>query len=147
MERLGTLFLQADTTLLRRHRSGYLIIVALVIALGTVLSLVLASRLKEVIENPITHLALTSQLVSEQKDYSIRAVKHYDDEVGHLVDEFNEMLTQIEQRDRALQDGHDALVGRVNQRTKELRQENEEHRRTGLSLEKEIQERKKSKQV
>ena len=143
MELLGTLYLQTDAGFLMEHFANYLLIVLLVIALGIALTLVLSSRLKDIIGNPIIDLALTSRLVSDQKDYSIRAIKHHDDEIGNLVDEFNEMLTQIEERDRALQDGHDALEGRVNQRTKELRQENEEHRRTAITLEQEIKERKK----
>ena len=62
----------------------------------------LSSRLQRVISGPILHLAQTAHIVSDKKDYSVRAVKHSQDEVGFLIDGFNEMLTQIQERDVAL---------------------------------------------
>lgn len=53
-------------------------------------------------------------LVSVGKDYSAQAVKHADDEIGSLVDSFNEMLTQIEAREHALRESEEryALAAR-----------------------------------
>lgn len=71
-----------------------LLVVVLVLSCGA--AYLTASRLQYVISAPILTLAETASQVSRQKDYSIRATKAGDDEVGVLVDRFNEMLMQIE---------------------------------------------------
>ena len=48
--------------------------------------------------------------VSRRKDYSIRVMKRNEDELGRLVDAFNEMLEQIQHRDRNLQQRTAELV-------------------------------------
>jgi C4-dicarboxylate-specific signal transduction histidine kinase len=55
-----------------------------------------------------------------EKNYSVRAIKQNDDELGQLVDGFNEMLMQIQTRDTALQTARDHLEKRVEERTSEL---------------------------
>jgi PAS domain S-box-containing protein len=60
--------------------------------------------------------------VAAQKNYSLRAKKQTEDELGHLIDVFNEMLAQIQLRDVALQATQDLLEQRVKERTEELRQ-------------------------
>ncbi len=62
-------------------------------------------------------------MISVDRNYSIRAVKESDDELGHLVEGFNQMLTQIEERDADLRNAHDELERRVEQRTAELQSE------------------------
>jgi signal transduction histidine kinase len=71
----------------------------------------LASRLQSLISTPILNLSETARRVSQLQDYSIRATRSSGDEVGILVDSFNEMLTLVETCDRNLQDARDeALV-------------------------------------
>jgi signal transduction histidine kinase/CheY-like chemotaxis protein len=70
--------------------------------LSLLASLLLASRLREVISRPILHLAEIETRVSREKDYSVRARKEADDELGVLIDGFNDMLGQIQSRDAAL---------------------------------------------
>jgi len=142
-EHVGTLFLMADVSFMKQRIAVYSLGVLLVVLVSAFLSFLLAMRLQQLISRPITHLALLAKIVKDDKDYSVRATKDTSDEIGKLVDEFNEMLTQIEQRDRALQDAHDKLEERVNMRTKELQQEIIEHKRTAASLQQEIQERKR----
>ncbi len=139
----GTLFLLADVSFMKQRIAIYSLGVLLVVLVSAFLSFLMAMRLQQLISRPITHLALLAKIVKEDKDYSVRATKDTSDEIGHLVDEFNEMLTQIEQRDRALQEAHDQLEDRVNKRTKELQQEIIEHKRTAASLQQEILERKR----
>jgi len=82
----------------------------------------LASRLQRVITTPIYNLLKTMKAVSEDEDYSHRAPKKAKahDELGNLVDGFNNMLTKIEMRDRELSHYHDRLSEMVEQRTAEL---------------------------
>lgn len=64
--------------------------------------LVLTPWLQRPITQPILDLAKTTQSITDCKDYSLRAQKSSDDEIGHLADSFNEMLGQIQQRDSSL---------------------------------------------
>lgn len=60
------------------------------------------ARMMNLITNPITSLKEIAQEVTSKKDYSIRMLDRPSDEVGVLVDSFNNMLDQIEERDSAL---------------------------------------------
>lgn len=55
-------------------------------------------------------LAHTAKVVSERKDYSLRAEKRTDDEIGFLIDRFNEMLSQIEEHEKEIQEVNEQLV-------------------------------------
>jgi PAS domain S-box-containing protein len=55
------------------------------------------------ISNPIIALAETAGKISELRNYSLRATKTSDDELGDLTEAFNSMLNQI-------QAGHAALI-------------------------------------
>jgi two-component system sensor histidine kinase/response regulator len=93
----------------------------LVILVGTAtLALGLASRLQRVVSEPIAHLADIARRVSEQKNYSVRAVKQADDDLGQLIDTFNGMLSEIEMRDVELLHKGDRLEQEVATRTAEL---------------------------
>ena len=83
-------------------------VVELVIDLGVLLvasivALALSTRLQGLISQPILGLARTARLVSDKKDYSVRATKSSEDELGRVIDSFNEMLAQIEAADTELQ--------------------------------------------
>ncbi len=60
------------------------------------------------------------EAVSRKKDFSIRASKEAEDEIGTLIDRFNEMLTQLQTRDRLLAEHRHNLEGQVRERTAEL---------------------------
>ena len=80
----------------------------------------IASRLQNLITRPILSLNQTMSQVSHHKDYSIRAVNDNSDEIGHMIDGFNEMLGQIEAQARELVLHRDTLEATVAQRTHEL---------------------------
>ena len=61
-----------------------------------------------------------ARLVSEKKEYTVRAEAAGHDEVGLLIQAFNEMLGQIQQRDVALVEANEQLEARVRERTAEL---------------------------
>ena len=83
----------------------------------------ISSRLQDAITRPIRELAWTAKMISVERNYSIRATKESDDELGHLVEGFNQMLSQIELRDGDLRKAHDELELRVEQRTAQLQSE------------------------
>ena len=118
---LGTLFIRADfrPTLGKLMRLyGKLLGGVLVVSL--LLVLFLASRSQRLFTSPILHLAEVLHQVAEQGDYTLRASRTTADEVGDLTEAFNGMLTQIQQRDSALQAARDGLEKRVEERTSEL---------------------------
>jgi hypothetical protein len=51
------------------------------------------------ISGPILELAKVAKVVTEKKDYLLRARRTSDDEVGSMIDAFNEMLGTIQSRD------------------------------------------------
>jgi PAS domain S-box-containing protein len=120
-EQIGTVYIEADLHELRTRLLHFAGIVAAVLLASSVVVFLLASKLQRVISEPILHLASTAMMVSERKNYSLRAVKQGQDELGFLVDRFNEMLAQIQQRDEELQQHRDHLEEEVAARIGELR--------------------------
>ena len=105
---VGTVFLRSSTAELAARLRRYVTILAGVTLLSVAVSLLLASQLQKVISGPILHLAELETRVSRERDYSLRAVKHGEDELGVLIDGFNDMLNQIQSRDAELTVAKDA---------------------------------------
>jgi two-component system, sensor histidine kinase and response regulator len=122
-ERVGAVFLEGDTVEYKQLLVGYLLFFALIVAAVSLGAFAMAGRLQRLISNPILELAWTTKLVTSTRDYSIRAGKHSEDEVGVLIDGFNEMLGQIQNRDTELRHAREDLERRVDERTTELEQE------------------------
>ena len=101
-ETLGTVYIQSDLTELRARLQRFAVIVTFVMAGCLAVVLLVSSRLQRVISEPIVQLASAQTLVRDRKDYSIRAAKHSNDELGVLIDGFNQMLGEIQTRDVAL---------------------------------------------
>ncbi len=114
---VGTIFLEADLKDLnsRMIRSGA---IDLAVLLGSLsIAFLLSYRLQRVISAPIRELADIASSVSAHENYSIRATKRGQDEIGILFDQFNSMLDRIQQRDITIQKAHDDLEKRVAERT------------------------------
>jgi len=73
-----------------------------VLLASSILAFLLSSRLRAVIETPIAQLVRATTLVAQTGDYSTRAEKMSGDELGVLVDRFNEMLAGIQSREEDL---------------------------------------------
>ncbi|HSD65104.1 MAG TPA: histidine kinase dimerization/phospho-acceptor domain-containing protein, partial [Vicinamibacteria bacterium] len=99
---VGVIYLLSNTSELNARLRRYLGILGGVTFASLLASLLLASQLQKVISRPILHLADLETRVSREKDYSVRAVKEADDELGVLIDGFNDMLGQIQSRDAEL---------------------------------------------
>ncbi|MGH7950850.1 MAG: ATP-binding protein [Limisphaerales bacterium] len=130
----GTVCLYSDLHQIHERFVRYAGIILLFMVASWVLTLFLSWLLQRVITRPVFHLGEIAKTVSSEKNYSVRAIKHGDDELGHLIDSFNEMLGQIQQRDSKLQQAHDQLEARVEERTRNLRDEIAERRRTEAAL-------------
>ena len=97
-----------------------------VLTLAVFFAFVLSGRLRRSISDPILGLAETARAVSRENDYSVRAEKYDDDEIGAFTDAFNQMLEQIESQSAALADARDLLEVRVADRTVMLQKTNAE---------------------
>ena len=133
-ERVGTVYIQSDLKEVTNRLHQYAGIVGVVLVASSLVALLLSLQLQQLISKPILNLASTAKTVSTEKNYSVRAVKKSEDELGQLIDDFNEMLTQIQARDAALQAAHDELEKRVQERTSELEQEVADRRRAEEGL-------------
>ena len=120
---IGTIVVVSDlvelTQLLRWH-SAFL---GLMVLSLSAIAYPLASRMQRTISEPILSLAATAKVVTTRKDYSVRVAQGTHDEVGVLIEGFNEMLAEIQRRDGELQQAQDQLEHRVEERTSELRRE------------------------
>ena len=101
-EHLGTLFLQSDMRQWSLRAKRYAGIFFVFVLVSGFFALLVSSKLQRMISGPILHLEDTIRMVSANKNYEVRAVKSYGDEIGRLIDGFNTMLSEIQHRDSAL---------------------------------------------
>ena len=109
---IGTIALQMDLLESRYRLFRYLEYLTLVVLLAMLAAYLLGSLLQRTISGPIQDLAETAARVSSEKDYSIRAVKRSNDEMGVLMDSFNDMLTRIQRQSDELHMAQGALEAR-----------------------------------
>ncbi|AKJ64891.1 ATP-binding protein [Kiritimatiella glycovorans] len=126
--RVGKLVLCKGTGELRGRMVTYAQIAAAILLGALLLAVALSRMLQRVITRPILRLTDMAGHITREKDYSIREEKRSGDEIGILVDAFNGMLDEIEQRDRQLEAHRRTLEAEVRKRTAELR-EREAHYR------------------
>lgn len=118
-EHLGTLFLQSDLRQWSQRARRYVNILIVFVLVSGLFAFFVSSKLQGFISRPILHLEDTMRMVSANKNYGVRAVKTYGDEIGRLIDGFNTMLSEIQQRDTVLQ----STNGELKTRTQELEEE------------------------
>lgn len=121
--RIGTIVIHASLELLYGRMMARVIGVAFVVVAAGLAALLLTGRLQQVIAGPLLGLASVARQVTEGRDYSLRARAETGDEVGLVVNAFNDMLAQIERRDAELQSAKEGLEQRVAERTGQLQHE------------------------
>jgi signal transduction histidine kinase len=119
--RLGAIFLRSDLSLLDQRRNHFLRIIGVVLLACMMAALLVSALFRRSVAGPITDLAETALTVSKERNYSLRARPTLArDELATLIAAFNEMLSQIQIRDAALQNARSELEQRVQERTKQL---------------------------
>ena len=121
-EHVGILWLEADLQELQARFARYALIITAIVLAAAAIAMVLSARLQRFITRPVGHLAEIARQIAEEKNFAVRARRFGRDDIGLLIDAFNEMLAQIQKRDVALKSAHDALEARVQERTRELRE-------------------------
>ncbi len=110
---IGAVYIESDLSEMRARLGRFAWMLLAILLTAFFFAYALSSRLQRVVSEPIAHIATTAKIVSIDKNYSVRAVKKADDDLGQLTDTFNQMLSEIEQN-------RDSLEQLVVARTAEL---------------------------
>ena len=96
-------------------------LLGLVSQASVIMALIVSSAFRRSVAEPIVQLADTARVVSQEQNYAIRATATGGrDEMSVLIRAFNDMLSQIQRRDTALQHAREELEQRVDDRTRQL---------------------------
>lgn len=99
-------------------RQAFLVLMILFVSL--VLGAALSSSLQRLVSIPVQRLLKAMRQVAETRDFSHKAERFGNDELGELTDGFNNMLDQIHDYDAKLDRQQQRLEEQVVQRTEEL---------------------------
>lgn len=127
-ESLGTVYLREHYEF-RERLWGYIGIVLAVSTLALAVSLLLSSWLQANVTRPILDVTGVARRVVENRDFSLRATKSTDDEIGFLVGAFNDMLAEISHQTEALKASNRALEGQIAERNEAERALRDSERR------------------
>lgn len=136
---VGTVYLLADLHDFNQQWLNFFLFALLMLVLAFVLIYLIASRIQELISRPIEELTSTAQNISANHDFTLRAAKHSDDEIGKLVEAFNALIETVEiqngrilqsneslrERDEKLRQANERLEERVEARTSDLEKSNQ----------------------
>ena len=124
---VGAVYIQSDLGEMYARQKRFGMIVGFVLPASLIAALLVSRKSQKAISEPIVGLAEVARAISRDRNYSVRATRSGNTgELTTLVDAFNEMLAQIQERDGALQKAHDELEQRVQIRTRELEAANGE---------------------
>ena len=110
-ERLGTIFLRSDTEALNAELRDIGLLILLVLAVSSLLAYLLSVRLQAFVSEPVAQLAQTARVITSQHDYTLRAKSGGRDEVGRLVEAFNQMLEELQREPAPGASNPDAAIG------------------------------------
>ena len=119
----GTIFLKLSTSELSDRIKRYLITMVILIIGILFLSYIFARYLQRILSGPILKLTSATKQISTGGNYTLRVKREGNDEIGILVDEYNNMLDQIFEREEALK-----------QKTQELTQTLDDLKKTQSKL-------------
>lgn len=125
-KQLGLLYLKSDLKDIYERFRLYGIIIISIIVISFLLAYFLSMKLQQIISKPILLLAETAKAISNRQDYSVRASKSGNDELGLLTDAFNHMLARIEDQNLEITSFSQSLEQKVNERTEQLEAANKE---------------------
>lgn len=112
---LGTVYIYASYEVQKRL-VDYAIILACVMAAALGLATLVAIWLKGAITKPIFAVTDVARQVMQSRDFSLRAQQFSEDEIGVLVQAFNNMLGEVERRASALEASNQSLEHEMSER-------------------------------
>ena len=104
----GTVYLRAEFEQFGRLKD-YLGILAAVMAASLLIAFLISTWFQSALTKPILAVTAAAHQVMERRDFSLRVRKSTDDEIGYLVDAFNDMLAEVGRRAEALEAANRSL--------------------------------------
>ena len=101
-DKIGTILIRADFSQAYWRKLQFTALLFLVLVAVSAMAFFLSSPLIKLISFPIAKLMEKVNAISETKDYSLRADKVHNDEIGVLVDAFNELIVTVQNQNQAL---------------------------------------------
>jgi len=117
---IGGIYLESDLGEVYSKLRQFMLIVLFTLMVALLLAFILSAKLQTAISQPIARLARAAKAVSVDHDFSVRAAKTTNDDLGQLTETFNGMLAEIQQQDQQLLSHRDRLEQEVTARTAEL---------------------------
>jgi signal transduction histidine kinase len=114
-EILGTVYVYANYELAARLKD-YLTILAGVLLLSLAVAFIMSAWLQAAVTKPITAVTRVAHEVMERRDFSLRVQRTSDDEIGYLVDAFNDMLAEVGRRAAAIEASNQSLQYEMGER-------------------------------
>jgi two-component system cell cycle sensor histidine kinase/response regulator CckA len=107
---IGTVYIRSDLNEIYDRLLRYAGIVGLVLVMSLPAALLFSNIFQRATARPIMQLADVARIVSREKKYAVRVpASGSQDEIAVLIEAFNEMLDQIQERDAAIQQAHERL--------------------------------------
>ncbi|MBI5816670.1 MAG: response regulator [Nitrospinae bacterium] len=119
-ERVGWIVMEANLTGLFERLQWQALVFAVTMIVLAPAAFLLSIKLQRLVSEPVLRLASLARQISAGQSYPERAQQAGENEIGDLVNAFNEMLGQIQSRDRMLMERAEALEAQVASRTGEL---------------------------
>jgi two-component system sensor histidine kinase/response regulator len=118
--RVGMLQVEADMTPLSELLAQGALILAISLIVSVSIAYLLSSRPRRTISKPVRDLAQLARKVSQERQFSLRAQKQIDDDLGAIVDGLNLALSELERSDLVLRMHQNEFEKRVRERTTDL---------------------------
>ena len=114
-EVIGTVYLRAGYNVVETLLGNFVLAVPIGL-FAMAIAFFMIRRLEKVVTRPIAAVAAAAREVMLGREYSRRVAKDSDDEVGELVESFNDMLGEIERRTRDLQKSYGDVIREADER-------------------------------
>lgn len=109
-EKQGAVFIYANVAPAYWRKIQFTGLIFAVLVIVSIITFFLSAPLLKLISSPIKKLVDTVKAISDTKNYSLRAIKIYNDELGVLVDAFNDLIDTVEMQNQALTGAKDRYL-------------------------------------
>lgn len=127
-ELIGSIMIVANMNDLYSRAYRHLFVTLLILIASSVIALGISYKLQQYISEPILNLSQIASKVANEDYYSVRVHKDTNDEIGELADNFNKMITRIQEHEIELKHINSGLENRIRERTHDLRKQIEKSR-------------------
>lgn len=117
---IGKIALVSDLKDIRKSYQRFFTYTLIAALIGGLIAYLLSKTFSKVIDKPINNLYMAAKAVTDMGNYNVIVKKKSNDELGVLVDAFNEMLLQIQIRENEVKEANSTLEQKVKSRTSEL---------------------------